>query len=135
MASARQKLVKELDKVFSLFIRMRASDENGYATCFTCGQVKKWKEGDAGHFISRGAYSTRWNETNVQFQDKKCNIFQSGQQYLFSVALNRLHGEGTADALYVLSKQTRKYSTGELRAMIEIYKTKVEDIRRDKGLE
>ena len=66
---------------------------------------------------------------------KKCNIFQSGQQYLFSVALNRLHGEGTADALYVMSKQTRKYSTGELRAMIEIYKTKVEDIRRDKGLE
>ncbi len=135
MASARQKLVKDLDKVFSLFIRMRASDENGYATCFTCGQVKKWKEGDAGHFISRGAYSTRWNETNVQFQDKKCNIFQSGQQYLFSVALNRLHGEGTADALYVMSRQTRKYGVGEIKAMIEIYKDKVERLKRDKGLE
>ena len=135
MASARQKLVKDLDKVFSLFIRMRASDEDGYATCFTCGQVKKWKEGDAGHFISRGAYSTRWNETNVQFQDKKCNIFQSGQQYLFSVALNRIYGEGTADALYVMSRQTRKYGAGEIKAMIQIYKDKVEDIRRDKGLE
>ena len=135
MASARQKLVKDLDKVFSLFIRMRASDENGYATCFTCGQVKKWKEGDAGHFISRGAFSTRWNETNVQFQDKKCNIFQSGQQYLFSVALNRLHGEGTADALYVMSRQTRKYGVGEIKAMIEIYKDKVERLKRDKGLE
>ena len=135
MASARQKLVKDLDKVFSLFIRMRASDENGYATCFTCGQVKKWKEGDAGHFISRGAYSTRWNETNVQFQDKKCNIFQSGQQYLFSVALNRLHGEGTADALYAMSRQTRKYGVGEIKAMIEIYKDKVERLKRDKGLE
>ena len=135
MASARQKLVKDLDKVFSLFIRMRASDENGYATCFTCGQVKKWKEGDAGHFISRGAYSTRWNETNVQFQDKKCNIFQSGQQYLFSVALNRLHGEGTADALYAMSRQTRKYGVGEIKAMIEIYKNKVERLKRDKGLE
>ena len=135
MASARQKLVKDLDKVFSLFIRMRASDEDGYATCFTCGQVKKWKEGDAGHFISRGAFSTRWNETNVQFQDKKCNIFQSGQQYLFSVALNRLHGEGTADALFAMSRQTRKYGVGELKAMIEIYKDKVEAIKRDKGLE
>lgn len=135
MASARQKLIKDLDKVFSLFIRMRASDENGYATCFTCGQVKKWKEGDAGHFISRGAYSVRWNETNVQFQDKKCNIFQSGQQYLFSVALNRLHGEGTADALFAMSRQTRKYGVGELKAMIVIYKDKVEAIKRDKGLE
>lgn len=135
MASARQKLVKDLDKVFSLFIRMRASDENGYASCFTCGQVKKWKEGDAGHFISRGAYSTRWNETNVQFQDKKCNIFQSGQQYLFSVALNRLYGEGTADALFAMSRQTRKYGEGEIKAMIEIYKDKVERLKRDKGLE
>ena len=135
MASARQKLVKDLDKVFSLFIRMRASDENGFATCFTCGQVKKWKEGDAGHFISRGAYSTRWNETNVQFQDKKCNIFQSGQQYLFSVALNRLYGEGTADALFAMSRQTRKYGVGEIKAMIEIYKDKVERLKRDKGLE
>ena len=135
MASPRQKLIKDLDKVFSLFIRMRASDEDGYATCFTCGQVKKWKEGDAGHFISRGAFSTRWNETNVQFQDKKCNIFQSGQQYLFSVALNRLHGEGTADALFAMSRQTRKYGVGELKAMIEIYKDKVEAIKRDKGLE
>ena len=135
MASARQKLVKDLDKVFSLFIRMRASDDDGYATCFTCGQVKKWKEGDAGHFISRGAYSTRWNETNVQFQDKKCNIFQSGQQYLFSVALNRLYGEGTADALFAMSRQTRKYGVGEIKAMIEIYKDKVERLKRDKGLE
>jgi len=135
MASARQKLVKDLDKVFSLFIRMRASDENGYATCFTCGQRKKYREGDAGHFISRGAYSTRWNETNVQFQDKKCNIFQSGQQYLFSVALNRLYGEGTADALFAMSRQTRKYGVGEIKAMIEIYKDKVERLKRDKGLE
>ena len=129
MASARQKLIKDLDKVFSLFIRMRASDENGYATCFTCGQVKKWKEGDAGHFISRGAYSTRWNEFNVQFQDKKCNIFQNGQQYLFSIALNRQYGEGTAATLL------RKYSMDDLRDMIAKYKDKVEDIRRAKGLE
>ena len=135
MASARQKLVKDLDKVFSLFIRMRASDEDGYATCFTCGQVKKWKEGDAGHFISRGAYSTRWNEFNVQFQDKKCNIFQSGQQYLFSVALNRLYGDGTADSLLRKSKDLRKYSMDDLREMIQKYKDKVENIRRDKGLE
>ena len=135
MASARQKLVKDLDKIFSLFIRMRASDEDGYATCFTCGQVKKWKEGDAGHFISRGAYSTRWNESNVQFQDKKCNIFHNGQQFLFAMALDELYGEGTAVNLLRESKDLRKYSMDDLRDMIQKYKDKVEDIRRNKGLE
>tara|TARA_R110002012_G_scaffold197522_2_gene366072 strand:+ start:2524 stop:2931 length:408 start_codon:yes stop_codon:yes gene_type:complete len=135
MASTRQKVIKGLDAIFSKFIRMRASDDSGYAECFTCGKTSRWKEGDAGHFMSRGAYSTRWNETNVQFQCKRCNIFQNGQQYLYSVALDGRYGGGTADALYTLSKQTRKFSEGELRAMIEIYKDKVEELREAKGLE
>lgn len=135
MASPRQKLIKDLDRIFSLFIRLRASDEEGYATCFTCGQVKKYREGDAGHFIGRSAYSLRWSETNVQFQDKKCNIFQSGQQYLFSVALDELYGEGTANSLLRKSKELIKYSSDDLRNMIEKYKDKVETIKSDKGLE
>ena len=135
MASPRQKLIKDLDKVFSLFIRMRASDDDGYATCFTCGQVKKWKEGDAGHFISRGAFATRWDEENVQFQDKRCNIFKGGEQYLFGQALDKSYGDGTSATLWALSRQSRKYSADDLREMIVIYKNKVEDIKRDKGLE
>lgn len=135
MASPRQKLIKDLDKVFSLFIRMRAADDSGYSTCFTCGSVKRWREGDAGHFIGRSAYSVRFNEMNVQFQCKKCNIFQSGQQYLFSVALNGLYGEGTADSLLRESKQLIKFSMDDLREMVELYKLKVAEIRADKGLE
>ena len=135
MASERQKLIKTLDSAFSKFIRMRASDNMGFAECFTCGKTARWKEQDAGHFISRGAYSTRWDEINVQIQCKRCNIFQNGQQFLFSVALDGLHGEGTALSMLQKSKQTRKYGVGELRMLIEEYNNKVEDLRRDKGLE
>ena len=109
MATSRQKLVKDLDKVFSRFIRMRVSDDSGYSECFTCGKTAKWKEGDAGHFMGRGAFATRWDEKNVQFQCKRCNIFRHGEQYLFSVNLNREYGEGTSDSLLRYSKQSKKY--------------------------
>lgn len=135
MASVRQKIIKELDKVFSKFIRMRAADDLGISICFTCGKESKWKEGDAGHFISRGAYSTRWDEKNVQFQCKRCNIFRNGEQYLYSVNLDKEYGTGTAHSILRTSKQLRKYGIAELRDMIKEYKDKVENIRRDKGLE
>jgi hypothetical protein len=135
MATKRQALVKKLDEFFSLFIRMRASDESGYAECFTCGVTKRWREGDAGHFMGRGAMNTRWDETNVQFQCKKCNIFRNGEQYLFSVNLNKEYGEGTSDTLLRYSKQSRKYGVVELSELKESYKDKVEELRASKGLE
>lgn len=127
MPTERSKLVKKLDKIFSEFIRRRPCNEHGYAECFTCGSFHYWKEVDAGHFMSRGKYATRWNEDNVQFQCKRCNGFRSGEQYIFAQNL----GTDLADELVFESNQTRKYSVGEIREMIETYKEKVEDLKRD----
>lgn len=114
---------------------MRAADTLGIATCYTCGKREHWKKGDAGHFMSRGAMSTRWNERNVQYQCKRCNIFRHGEQYKFSVALCREYGANAAQELLQLSKQTAKYSIHEMRDMIRLYKNEVEAIKRSKGIE
>ena len=54
------KLKKELDKWFSLYIRLRDS-ENGLIQCFTCGTVKNYKSGmQNGHFQSRSHLATRF---------------------------------------------------------------------------
>ena len=60
---------------------------------------------------------------------------RNGQQFLFAMALDELYGEGTAVNLLRVSKDLRKYSMDDLRDMIQKYKDKVEDIRRNKGLE
>ena len=134
MATPRQKLIKQLDSIFSEFIRMRDADDSGMAKCFSCGAVKKWREGDAGHFISRGKMSTRYDEQNVNFQCKKCNIFRNGEQYLYSLALDRTYGEGTAERIYIESNQTKKISLGELRKMIKHYTRQVDEITKQKGI-
>ena len=37
------KLKKELDKWFSLFIRLRDATDEGLVQCFTCGKVSHYK--------------------------------------------------------------------------------------------
>ena len=124
----RSKLVKKIDKLFSLYIRNRYS-KNGKAKCFTCGKVDDIKKLHAGHFMSRKHYSTRWDETNVQVQCPKCNLFGQGEQYAFGKLLDIRIAEGKAEELQELSRTTVKYMRYEYEDMIKHYKEKVNAIK------
>jgi hypothetical protein len=102
----KSSLVKKLDKIFSEFIRISNADNNGNTKCVTCGKVENWKLQDCGHFMSRIHMSTRWNENNVGPQCKYCNRYCQGKQFEFS----RYLGEELSEELYLLSKQTQKFT-------------------------
>ena len=125
-------MVKKVDTMFSQFVRLRATDDRGYGQCYTCHATRHYSEVDAGHFMSRACMSTRWDEKNVQFQCKRCNM-RSGEQFLFSVHLDQEFGEGTAEALHIASKQTRKFTHAELEQMYYHYKRLVDELRSEKG--
>lgn len=120
----RSSIVKELDKWFSLFIRLRHADHRGFTKCVTCGKVDHYKKLQAGHFQSRRHYSTRWDEQNVQVQCYGCNVMQQGQQYLFAKFL----GIELADELERKARETIKLSDSELIEMITHYKQKVKEL-------
>jgi hypothetical protein len=124
----RSTLITKLDRIFSKYIRLRATDYHGYGECFTCGKRKHWKEVDAGHFQSRGKYSVRWDEDNVQFQCKGCNMKNGGQQYVFGKNLDARFGEGTADRLVSAGHKTQKFATFELEEMVEKYNKLVREM-------
>lgn len=125
------KLKKELDKWFSLYIRLRHADENGRTVCFTCGKVDHYKKLQAGHFQSRRHLPTRWDETNVQVQCVKCNMFNQGEQYTFGKLLDLRIEEGISDQLVLMSKSTIKYMRHEYVEMINHYKEKVKILIKD----
>ena len=52
---------------------------------------------------------------------RACNGFRSGEQFLFARHLDRVHGEGTAMELEQLSNTTKKFSSEELEALIDVY--------------
>jgi len=124
----RSTVVKELDKVFSLYIRQRNANLDGFVECVTCGRSNHWKKMQCGHFMSRRKYATRWNEINCQVQDMGCNVFNQGEQFKFAIWLDDAYGKGTADSLVLESNQTVKYTTEELERKIEGYKEMLSEL-------
>jgi len=120
---ARKTIITKLDNIFSQYIRLRYS-KNEIAECVTCGKQDHWKKLQAGHFISRKHYATRWDEDNVQVQCVSCNVYRYGEQYLFSKYL----GETLSDKLIAKSRLIVKFSDVELLEMIEHYKNKVNNL-------
>ena len=122
----RGKLVKKLDVLFSQWVRLSNADSRGFCTCVTCGKQGHWKTGgiQAGHFISRKHYSTRWDERNVKPQCVACNVYRAGEQYKYSLYL----GNNLAEELYSKSKNIVKFTNVELEELISTYSTKVKKL-------
>ena len=120
MKVKRSTLVKNLDAVFSQYIR-RKDAINEIATCVTCGKKDHYKKLQCGHFMSRRHYSTRWEENNVGVQCYGCNITNQGQQFLFAKYL----GLELAEEMVLKSKQTVKLTDNDLQDMIQHYKDKL----------
>tara|TARA_R100000781_G_C3973841_1_gene91125 strand:- start:8 stop:430 length:423 start_codon:yes stop_codon:yes gene_type:complete len=131
------KLKKELDKWFSLYIRLRSSNEYGITQCYTCSKAAHYKTGgmQCGHFQSRSHLATRFDEVNCQVQCVGCNMFKQGEQYKFALALDANYGEGTADELMYLAKTTLKMSRVDYEEKISYYKKIVNKLKKEKGLE
>ena len=123
---SRSKVIKQLDTVFSKYIRQRDA-VNEIATCFTCGKRDHWKRLQNGHFQSRKHYSTRWDEVNCQVQCAGCNVFKYGEQFIFGQNLDIKYGLGTANELYIKAKKTVKISTVDLQDMVKHYKDLVDN--------
>ena len=135
MKKTISKLKKELDKWFSLYIRLREANEYGMVQCFTCGIVRGYKDGmQNGHFQSRKHLATRFDEENCQVQCIKCNMLSQGEQFKFGLNLDVKYGEGTAEELEFLARNTLKISRVEYEEKISYYKTLVKNFLDDKQI-
>ena len=115
-------LKKELDQIFSIFIRQKYSDGNGMVACYTCGKVMHWKQIQNGHFISRSYLATRFHEDNCRPQCIGDNIFGNGKPLDFEEHLKRDLGDEYVENLKKLRHTTVKYDRQWYIAQIEKYK-------------
>ena len=119
------KLRDKLDTVFSQFIRLRDSNNEGIAICISCGTPGFWKYGDCGHYISRKYLALRWEEKNVGFQDKECNIFGQGEQVKFQKGLIKRYGPDVIE--YLETKKHNRFNADRFvyQYLIDEYKAKL----------
>jgi len=129
------KLKKELDKWFSLYIRLRGADDNGNNQCCTCGTIDNWKKLQCGHFVSRKHLATRFHEMNCFPQCVSCNIFKYGEQWKFGQFLDRNLGKGVSEELVILGYTICKISRSDYEEKITYYKSVVNKIKQEKNIE
>lgn len=123
------KLKKELDDIFSLYIRLKYADSNGMVACYTSGAVKHWKEMHCGHFISRRHLATRWDESNCRPQTPAENLFNQGNAPAFAQRLMKEYGEGIIDALIEKCRHPVKLIRADYEEMIDHYKGEVNKLK------
>lgn len=123
---SRKGLVKKLDTIFSIYIRLRKANKQGIVTCYTCGKQDYYKKMQCGHFMSRKHYSTRWEEFNCQVQCYSCNVMKYGEQYKYGLELKKEYGEDLPEELLTMSRQIVKFSNDDLLDMINRYKQLVD---------
>lgn len=121
------KLKKELDRVFSIWARTRDMDENGIATCVTCGRQDHWKNMDAGHYVPRQDMSTRWHEFNVWPQCRPDNAFRGGEPEKMAAYIDKTVGPAIAAFLRDLAKRPFKPTRQWYENQIRIYKARIPD--------
>jgi len=126
---SRKGLVKKLDAIFSIYIRLRKADDLGLVSCYTCNKKDHYKKMQCGHFMSRKHYSTRWEELNCQVQCYACNVMRYGEQYKYGLELKKEYGEDLPEELLIMSRKIVKFSNDDLQEMINRYKQLV-DIRK-----
>lgn len=87
------KLKKELDALVSRYVRLsyakRGPGGNMFASCYTCGTTKTWKQMQCGHFIRRQYLATRFDLRNLRVQCVGCNIYGDGKMVEFSAKLEK----------------------------------------------
>jgi hypothetical protein len=69
-------VAKEIDnaaKLLQRLVRLKASDDNGYCQCVTCGKTDHYKAMQGGHFIPRGRTILKLHEKNINPQCPGCN--------------------------------------------------------------
>jgi 5-methylcytosine-specific restriction endonuclease McrA len=134
-SSNRQKLINKLDEVFSLWVRLRDSDDQGLVKCITCGTIAHYTQVDAGHFVTRENMGTRWEEENVNGQCRQCNRFKSGKQYEHGLAIDKKYKKpGAANMLVIKGKSVCNWTDQELETMCKYYKAEVKELKELKGM-
>lgn len=129
----RSQLIKKLDQVFSVYIRLSVADKDWYITCPLCWTRVHWIKAQNMHFITRSVYKYRRDEKNCHAGCMRCNVILHGNYIVYTRRMQKKYGEFLVDEI-INDKQIMKIATAEIEAMIDRYQSMVDELRAEKGL-
>lgn len=127
-------LKRKLDDVFSVFIRLRDSDTNGYCKCISCGDIHYYKDVDCGHFVNRSHMGTRYSEKNCNAQCRSCNRFDEGNNIGYTRGLINKYGIKILSELEVKKHTQTFMKPFDYEVLIDHYKKEINSLTGQKTL-
>lgn len=126
-------LIAKLDKVFSLYIRLRDSRPYSYRAfrCISCNQIKPIDKADCGHYYSRRLMSTRYDEDNCNAECSYCNRFDASHLIGYRDNLEKKIGTQRMELLRLKSAQTKKWSAFELAELVKYYQALIDKMKNE----
>ena len=115
------KVVDEVSVLLQKLVRLKAADSSGYASCFTCGVRRHWKDLQGGHWIERGKKATKIMEENIHPQCAGCNgfgmKFQTKIQDAYSQNMREFYGNDFCNQMLIDSNKPVKYLRSDMEDM------------------
>lgn len=124
----------KLDRVFSIYIRLRDSDDKGYCRCISCGDIVYWKNIQNGHYVNRGHMGTRFCERNCNAQCVKCNMFDEGNNIGYTKGLINKYGVKVLSELEIKKFSITKLTAFEYQILIDHYNNEIKRLKREKNI-
>ena len=124
---SRAEWLKEAQKVFNQFIRLRDKDE----PCISCGRfdVVQWH---AGHYrTTKAAPELRFCELNVHKQCSQCNDYLSGNIPMYRPNLIAKIGLAQVEWLERYDHELKKFTVEDCKEIIQYYKAKIKELSNE----
>jgi hypothetical protein len=97
-------LIRKLDAEVGSYIKRKYEVAPGISQCYTCKNYFHTNEIQAGHFISRRYFATRFDLRNIRPQCPGCNKWRAGEPFKFRMYLVEEIGEDQVKDLEFTAK-------------------------------
>ena len=107
-----QNLINDCDRLFSLVVRLREADKDGYCSCFVCATRDHYKNMQNSHYVKRGNMGLRFVQFNCHCSCSACNENHNYNEEPYRLAILKEHGKGVLEYLEENRNTIHKWTIG-----------------------
>ena len=126
----RSQLKKECDRLFSILIRLRDTNNQGRGKCISCPTILSYSEMQCCHFEVRSNMTLRYDKENCNGGCNRCNVELNGNKNEYEKALIKKGVD--IDELKKLGKSNILLMTYELDELRQEFSKLCKEFLKDK---
>lgn len=126
---------KTLKEAHSIYIRLKATDENGTGNCKCCGKPLTFKTMACGHFIKSRHLLYRWFEPNTEGICYECNGIEESDPLLEPMRDYKIRELGIEEVEQVERNVHKpfKMSSWDKDTLLKTRRLQIKSLLRDKN--